>query len=178
MAYRIHCVGFDTVRGEKYHVYFQTRASFFAEFENEVPYEFSKLGTMQAPYKIPNPGTNGSDVGPGGKYATYNDKYCQAFGIGETPYLNGIAQPCRSAGCYRHVMTQGGCDVPAGTPYPVQMTDDKYFYQAAPCSFYSYFLHRRAIDGKCYGFPYDDFANGSSYIEHGNVTWVEIAVGY
>ncbi len=177
MMYRLHCTdGFDTVRGDQYSVYYQTRQSYFDEFENEVPYEFSKLGTMQAPYKIPNPGTNGSDVGPGGKYATYSDKYCAAFGVGETPYLNGIASPCISAACYRHVMISGGCDNNADIP--IQMQDDSYFYKAAPCCFYSYFLHRRSIDNKCYGFPYDDWENWSSYIEHGNVSWLELAVGY
>jgi hypothetical protein len=169
IAYRLHCTdGYDMVRGEKYHVYFQSRASFFAEYVNEVPYEFTVLGTMRAPYKIPNAGTNGSDVGPGGKYATYSDKYCTAFGIGQTPYLNGIPLPKNSAACHRHVL--GLTDA--------QMLIDTNFYKAAPCNFYSYFLHRRATANKCYGFPYDDYANGSSYLEHGNVSWLEIAVGY
>jgi hypothetical protein len=169
MAYRLHCTdGYDMVRGEDYHVYFQTRASFFAEFENEVPYEFSVLGTMVAPYRIPNPGSNGSAVAPGGKYSTYSDKYCAAFGVGSTPYLNGIALPQTSAGAHRHVLGMTSA----------QQNDDKNYYKAAPCNFYSYFLHRRAVANKCYGFPYDDYANGSSYLEHGNVSWVEIAVGY
>ncbi len=179
IAYRIHCTDkFDTARGEQYYAFYQQRQSVFDEFTNEVPYEFTKLGTMQAPYRIPNPGASGSDVSTGGKYASYSDKYCQSFGITQTPYLNGISQPCRSAACYRHVMVQGGCDLPAGTPLPAQMTNEDNFYQTAPCCFYSYFLHRRALDNKCYGFPYDDVANGSSYVEHGNVSWLEIAVGW
>jgi hypothetical protein len=169
MAYRIHCTdGFDTVRGEKYHVYFQTRQSFFDEFTNEVPYEFTQVGLMRAPYRIPNPGTSGSPLATGGTYASYWTKYCQAFGVTATAYLNGIKSPDTSAACHRHTM--GMTDA--------QRADDKNFYKAAPCNFYSFFLHRRAIDGRCYGFPYDDSQNWSSYLEHGNVSWMAIAVGY
>jgi hypothetical protein len=135
---------------------------------------------MRAPYKIPNPGSQGSDVGPGGKWASYSDKYCNAFGVGQHAYLDGISLPCISAGAHRHVLMNNLNTVCADNynPKPVQFTDDKYYYQEAPCNFYSYFLHRRAIDRKCYGFPYDDYANGSSYIEHGSVTWIELAIGW
>ncbi len=169
MSYRLHCTdGFDTCRGEVPHVYYQTRQSFFDEFENEVSYEFSKLGTMQAPYKIPNPGTTGSDIGPGGKYASYLDKYCSAFGVTQTPYLNGINDAVTEGAVARHVLGMTNA----------QQADSKYHYKAAPCDFYAYFLHRRAYDFKCYGFPYDDSWNWSSFIEHGNVSWFELAVGY
>lgn len=169
MAYRIHSSeGWDQVRGELYHVFFQSRESFFAEFVNEVPYEFTKLGTMLAPYKIPNPGHNGSDVGPGGKYENYSNKYCAANGVNQRAYLDGIAEPKTSAGAHRHVLGMTAA----------QQNNDKNYYQSAPANYYSYFLHRRSQANKCYGFPYDDYANGSSYLEHGNITWVEIAVGY
>jgi len=170
IAYRIHCTdGFDTARGEKYHVFYQPRQSIFDEFENEVSYEFSKIGTMLAPYRIPNPGTNGSDVGPGGKYATYADKYCTANGLtGVTPYLNNINDANTEGAAHRHVLGMTAA----------QQADSQYHYQAAPCDFYAYFLHRRALDFKCYGFPYDDSYNWSSFIQHGSVSWLEIAVGY
>jgi len=169
IAYRLHCTdGYDMVRGEEYHVYFQTRASFFAEYENEVPYEFSDLGTIQAPYRIPNPGSNGAALATGGKYANYWTKYCQAFNVNASAYLNGIASPDTSAACHRHVMGMTND----------QRANDTNYYKATPCNFYSYFLHRRAMANKCYGFPYDDVANGSSYLEHGNVSWLAIAVGY
>jgi hypothetical protein len=166
MAYRLHCTNFDTVRGEQYHVFFQTRQSFFAEYLNEVPKEFTDLGLIQAPYRIPNP-ANGQ-IGRNGQYADYWNKYTAAFGINAQAYLDGIPEPKISAGCHRHVM---GLSV-------AEQADDHNYYKEAPCNFYSYFLHRRAIDGRCYGFPYDDYANWSSYIEHGAAQWVAIAVGY
>jgi hypothetical protein len=166
IAYRLHCTdGYDA---EVYHVYFQSRQSFFDEYENEVPMEFSDLGTIRAPYRIPNPGSSGGQLATGGKYASYWTKYCTAFGVNASAYLNGIALPKTSAGCHRHVM--GMTDA--------QQNDERNFYQAAPCNFYSYFLHRRAVANKCYGFPYDDYANGSSYLEHPNVSWLAIAIGY
>jgi hypothetical protein len=169
ITYRIRSYnGFDTTRGDQYVLFFQPRQTVFDEFVNEVPYEFTKLGTMRAPWKIPNPGTNGSDVGPNGKYVSYSDKYAAKFGVGQHAYLDGIQEPKTSAGMHRHVM--GLTDA--------QQNDAAFFYKAAPCNFYSYFLHRRAIDNKCYGFPYDDYANWSSYIEHGSISWVEVAIGY
>ncbi len=37
------------------------------------------------------------------------------------------------------------------------------YYQANPCNWYARFLHTRAIDHKCYGFCYDDFADQAAY---------------
>jgi hypothetical protein len=160
ISYRLHCLdGFDTCRGELYHVFFQSRQSFFEEYLNEVPPEWTHLGTIQAPYRIPNPGAG--EFRSGGKYANYWSTY------GPNPYTTNLG-PQPSAASNRHVIgltTQ-------------QQADDKYHYKETPCNFYSYFLHRRAIDRKCYGFPYDDYANWSSYIEHGNVSWLILAVGY
>ncbi|HUI93065.1 MAG TPA: beta-1,3-glucanase family protein, partial [Chitinivibrionales bacterium] len=164
IAYRLHCTtGFDTCRGEVPHVFYQTRQSIFDEFKNEVPSEWTHLATVKAPYRIPNPGgdDNSGGFGAGGTYVNYWGSY------GPNPY-NANLGPQPSAASNRHVI--GLTDA--------QQADDAYHYKATPCNMYSYFLHRRAYDRKCYGFPYDDYANWSSYIEHGDVSWLILAVGY
>ena len=164
ISYRLHSTnGFDTCRGEVPHVYYQTRQSFFDEFENEVPGEWTHLATVKAPYRIPNPGgdNNSGGFGAGGTYVNYWGSY------GPNPY-NADLGPQPSAASNRHVI---GLTT-------AQQADWNYHYKSTPCNFYSYFLHRRAYDKKCYGFPYDDYANWSSYIEHGSISWLELAVGY
>jgi hypothetical protein len=56
--------------------------------------------------------------------------------------------------------------------------DASLFYQKTPCNFYSRFMHRRSLRNKCYGFPYDDYANQAAFISHGGAQWLIIAVGY
>lgn len=168
MAMRLHCTdGYDIARGEDYHVFYQPRQSIFDEFTNEVPFQFTGCGVLQAPYRIPNPGGT-PQFSTGGLYAHYWDAYAASVGVTAGPYLNGIASPQVSAGMHRHVMQLSAADQQL----------DKNFYQAAPCNFYSYFLHRRAIDRHQYGFPYDDCYGWSSYISHGNAQWLLLAVGY
>jgi hypothetical protein len=168
MSMRLHCSdGYDIVRGEDYHVFYQPRQSIFDEFTNEVPFQFTACGVLQAPCRIPNPGAT-PQFSTGGLYAHYWDAYAASVGVTAGPYLNGIASPQISAGMHRHVMQLSAADQQL----------DKNYYQAAPCNFYSYFLHRRAIDRHQYGFPYDDCYGWSSYISHGNAQWLLIAVGY
>jgi len=52
------------------------------------------------------------------------------------------------------------------------------FYGAAPANYYARFWHSHAIDGKAYGFPYDDVGGYSSYVSHGNPQYMLIAVGW
>jgi Beta-1,3-glucanase len=170
IAYRLHCTdGFDTCRGELPHVFYQARQSFFDEFTNEVPYEFTDIAKIQAPYKIPHPGYPGTALASDGKYAHYSDKYLQAFGAPVNPgYLSNLGGPQTEGNSHRHVLGMT----------TAQAADGNNFYKATPCDFYANFLHRRAFDSKCYAFPYDDYNNWSSYIEHGNVSWLILAIGY
>lgn len=46
---------------------------------------------------------------------------------------------------------------------PADWHDAKKFYQKLPCNWYAKFFHEHAIDGKCYGFCYDDVAEQSSF---------------
>jgi len=52
------------------------------------------------------------------------------------------------------------------------------FYQAAPANYYSKFWHDHDINRLSYGFPYDDYAEQSSFISHGNPQWLLVAVGF
>jgi hypothetical protein len=170
IAYRLHCTdGFDTSRGELPHVFYQSRQSFFDEFTNEVPQEFTDLAKIQAPYKIPHPGYPNTALASNGTYAHYSDKYLQAFGAPVNPgYLSNLGGPKTEGNAHRHVLEMT----------TAQQADGNNFYKATPCDFYANFLHRRAFDSKCYAFPYDDYNNWSSYIEHGNVSWLILAIGY
>ena len=40
------------------------------------------------------------------------------------------------------------------------------------------FWHSRALDGKAYGFPYDDVGGYSSYISHADPEYLIVAVGF
>jgi hypothetical protein len=163
IAYRLHCMdGFDTSRGELPHVFYQTRQSFFAEYKNEVPGEFTHLATIKGQARIVNPG--GGQFGNGGIYANYWGSYSG------NPFTTGMDPKGSSEAC-RHLV--GGTDA--------QELDWHTHYKATPNNFYGYFLHRRAFDFKCYGYPYDDYMNWSSYIStdyHSSVSWLILAVGY
>ena len=167
MTMRLHCNdGYDISRGEDLHVFSQSRQSFFDEYLNEVPYQFTACGVAQAPYRIPNPGAL-PEFSTGGLYAHYWDAYQASVGITAGPYC-GINDPVKSSGLHRHT-----CELTLA-----QAQNDRYHYLKAPCNFYSYFLHRRAIARKQYGFPYDDCYGFSSFVSHGNAQWLIIAVGY
>jgi hypothetical protein len=56
--------------------------------------------------------------------------------------------------------------------------DPTTFYTAAPADYYAKFWRERAIDGKAYGFPYDDVGGYSSYISHANPQYLEVAIGF
>jgi hypothetical protein len=59
-----------------------------------------------------------------------------------------------------------------------QWSTPSLYYQAAPANYYSKFWHDRAIDKLSYGFPYDDYANQSSFVSHGNPQYLLVAVGW
>jgi hypothetical protein len=50
--------------------------------------------------------------------------------------------------------------------------------QAGPANYYAQFWHENAINGKQYGFPYDDDASQSSDISVANPQWMIVAVGW
>jgi hypothetical protein len=140
--------------GENYATFTESRSATFARFENFVPAQFKELATDDAPYGIPSPG-NDKAFQPGGAYANYftsyaaangdtSDSTAQIFGCGGT--LAGNPQLC--AALNRHV---------AGET-TAQQQNPANFYLAAPANYYAEFWNQNAINGKQYGFPYDDHA--------------------
>ena len=59
-----------------------------------------------------------------------------------------------------------------------QQSTPANFYQAAPANYYAEFWHENAINGKQYGFPYDDDAGQSSDISVTNPQYMVVAVGW
>ncbi|HEY6791357.1 MAG TPA: glycoside hydrolase family 64 protein, partial [Trebonia sp.] len=160
--------------GENYATFQESRAATFQRFENFVPTEFKELATDNAPYGIPSPG-NDPAFQAGGAYANYYTSYAaangdttdstaQIFGCGGTLANN----PTLCAGLNRHV-----AQLPAA-----QQSNPANFYQAAPANYYAEFWHENAINGKQYGFPYDDDAGQSSDISVTNPQYMVVAVGW
>jgi hypothetical protein len=165
--------GYDAVVGEDYATFAEDRAATFQRFVDEVPAEFDHLAQIEAPYRIPSPGGS-PQFRAGGQYAGYFTAYAQANGSNAaTSDIFGCAQslsenPPLCAALNRHV---------AGLPASAQ-NDPSQFYRAAPANYYAKFWHDHAIDKLSYGFPYDDFANQSSFISHGDPQWLLVAVGW
>jgi hypothetical protein len=160
--------------GENYATFQESRSATFARFQNFVPTQFKELATDNAPYGIPSPG-NDPAFQTGGAYANYYTSYAasvgdtadstaQIFGCGGTLANN----PTLCAGLNRHV-----AQLPAA-----QQTNPANFYQAAPANYYAEFWHQNAINGKQYGFPYDDDAGQSSDISVTNPQYMVVAVGW
>ncbi len=160
--------------GENYATFQESRSATFARFQNFVPTQFKELATDDAPYGIPSPG-NDPAFQTGGAYADYytsyaasvgdtSDSTAQIFGCGGTLANN----PTLCAGLNRHV-----AQLPAA-----QQTNPANFYQAAPANYYAEFWHQNAINGKQYGFPYDDDAGQSSDISVTNPQYMVVAVGW
>jgi F5/8 type C domain/Beta-1,3-glucanase/Putative Ig domain len=160
--------------GENYATFQESRSATFARFQNFVPTQFKELATDQAPYGIPSPG-NDPAFQTGGAYASYYTSYAasvgdtadstaQIFGCGGTLAAN----PTLCAGLNRHV-----AQLPAA-----EQTNPANFYLAAPANYYAEFWHQNAINGKQYGFPYDDDNGQSSDISVTNPQYMVVAVGW
>jgi len=174
LALRLHAHdGFDVQVGEDQATFAEPRATTFQRFVDAMPAEFKHLGQVQSPLRIPSPG-NSSVFRPGGASANYFTAYASSVGVtASTAEIFGCAgslasQPGMCSALNRHV---------AHLP-PSQWSTPSLYYQAAPANYYSKFWHDRAINQLSYGFPYDDFANQSSFISHGNPQYLLVAVGW
>jgi hypothetical protein len=160
--------------GENYATFQESRSATFTRFENFVPAQFKELATDNAPFGIPSPGNDaafqagGADASYMTSYAAANgdtsDSTAQIFGCGGTLAAN----PQLCAALNRHV---------AGET-TAQQQNPANFYQAAPANYYAEFWHQNAINGKQYGFPYDDYAGQSSDISVTNPQYMVVAVGW
>ncbi|GLX04632.1 discoidin domain-containing protein [Microbispora sp. NBRC 16548] len=174
LAMRLHARdGYDVAVGEDYATFAESRAATFQRFVDEVPTEFKQLAQVQAPYRIPAPGS-ASVFQPGGAYANYFTGYAAQQGVtATTSQVTGCAGPLAEApkmcaALNRHV---------AGLS-DAQQSDASNYYKAAPANYYAKFWHDHAIGKLAYGFPYDDYAGRSSFISHGDPQWLLVAVGW
>jgi hypothetical protein len=189
IAFRIHSSGgIDTTMGDAYQMFYQSRQAKFDEFRNEVPKEFTGLATQDFA-NIWAPGNSPVNYfGLNGPFENYFIEYENAvialYGgtLSKSPTLTvfnamapggGMAvQPNYSAALNRHVAT-----LPQGTSYS-NWNNDTNYYKAAPCNYYSKWCHRRSLHNLCYGIPYDDVGNHSSFVQQNSVQWIAIAIGW
>jgi hypothetical protein len=172
LAMRLHTHdGYDVQVGDDYPTFQEDRSVTFQKFISQVPTEFQQLAQIQAPYRIPAPGSSPA-FQSGGQYANYYTAYEQSVGVNEpTSNVFGCAgslasNPNMCAALNRHVATQS------------QQSDPSQYYLAAPANYYAKFWHQHSINHLAYGFPYDDVNGQSSYVSHANPQWLEVAVGW
>ena len=187
LAMRLHSAdGTDETVGEDYATFLEDRAATFQQFLAEVPSEFQALAQPpHAPYRIVEPGAAG--FGVGGVNAQYYGSFVDALWAANGltiarpgPDGSGLAAyPDVSAAIFRHVGAVAGTFDPSGTLLNQSLwASASTFYTAAPADYYARFWHERAINGKAYGFPYDDVGGYSSYISHGNPQYLLVAIGW
>jgi Beta-1,3-glucanase/Alpha-L-arabinofuranosidase B (ABFB) domain len=61
---------------------------------------------------------------------------------------------------------------------PSQWSDASTYYRTGPANFYSKFFHDRSIDGKAYGFSYDDVRDHSTLLQHPQPRQVDVQIGW
>jgi hypothetical protein len=187
IAMRLHCAdGYDVAVGENYATFAEDRAATFQAFINEVPPAFQALAQAPyAPYRIVQPGTDSFKAGGANAdyYNSFVDSLWTANGITVAkPGPNGSglgSYPDLSAAIYRHVGNVAGTFSAAGKLLDKTLwSNASTFYTAAPMDYYARFWHERALNGKAYGFPYDDVGGYSSYISHSNPQYMLVAIGW
>jgi hypothetical protein len=187
IAMRMHCAdGYDVAVGEDYATFLEDRAVTFQSFINEVPAAFQALAQAPyAPYRIVQPGTGSFKTG--GANADYYDSFVDSLWAANgitvaKPGPNGSglgSYPDLSAAIMRHVGDKAGTFSAAGKLTDNTLwSDASTFYSAAPMDYYARFWHERALNGKAYGFPYDDVGGYSSYISHSNPQYMMVAIGW
>jgi hypothetical protein len=187
IAMRLHCaMGADQTVGEDGATFLEARSATFAKFLAEVPTEFQHLAQPPfAPYRIVEPGAG--EFKTGGLYEHYYDGLVSQIWSqnGLTiaqPGPNGSglgSYPDVSAAIFRHVGDQAGSFSPSGQLANKSLwADATTFYAAAPANYYARFWHTHGLNGKAYGFPYDDVGGYSSYITCQNPRYMLVAIGW
>jgi hypothetical protein len=188
IAFRLHTsTGIDTIMGDEYETFFQTRQAKFDEYLNEVPKEFTPLAKVNFA-NIYSPQMMAVNYyNTGGVYANYFDKYQDSV-IAHNPGAPAKTTPWNVLACAgplgasadwcaaynRHVGT-----LPQGANFANWRTNDSaLYYQTAPCNYFSRWCHRRSINNYCYGFAYDDDGGHQAFMGIGNVQWIAVAIGW
>ena len=187
LANRLHCAdGYDVAVGEDYQTFQEDRATTFQKFIDSVPAQFQPLAQPPfAPYRIVEPGAGGFN--PGDPNANYYDSFVDQLWAANgltiaKPGANGSglgSYPDVSAAIMRHVGAVAGTFSAAGKLVNQSLwSTASTFYTAAPADYYAEFWHTHALNGKAYGFPYDDVGGYSSYISHANPQYLLVAIGW
>jgi len=185
------CIPLTIELGEKKLGITESRGKLFDTFRKECPPEFKSC--VKGDYWILSPCRAGFGAeGPHRRYFdTYVDEVWELYADGKkTPsgkwtghVVNGalIFTPVNGGNpisCPKKPSTQEiflGTGVLAGNPQfcaainrhvladPADWHDAAKFYQAAPCNWYSKFLHEHTLDHKCYGFCYDDVSEQAAF---------------
>ena len=61
---------------------------------------------------------------------------------------------------------------------PLNWDDDSLYYRRSPANFYANFWHERSIDGKAYGFAYDDVFSKATLLQTPDPLQVDFIVGW
>ena len=185
LAMRLHCAdGFEVTVGENPATFAEDRTATFARFVAATPAEFQQLATLQAPYRIVNPGAGGFDAGGQYQnyYSAYIDQIWQSNGLTipkAGPNGSGLGSyPDLSAAIYRHTAAAGTFSSTGQLLNQSMWASSQNFYLQAPANYYAKFWHDNAINGLAYGFPYDDVGGYSSYISHSNPQYMLVAIGW
>jgi hypothetical protein len=187
IAMHLHCAdGYDVAVGEDYQTFQEDRAVTFQKFIDAVPAEFKALAQAPfAPYRIvqPGAGTFGTNGANQNYYNSFADQLWAANGLTlAKPGPNGSglgSNPDVSAALYRHVGAVAGTfDANGKLLDKTLWSDPTKFYTAAPADYYAAFWHAHALNGKAYGFPYDDVGGYSSYISHSKPQYMLVAIGW
>jgi Beta-1,3-glucanase len=189
VAMRLVCPRLDAAVGESYASFAEDRGATFQRFVDAVPAEFKGLvkaaPAPYAPYRIVEPGAGGFNSGGAyqGYYASFVDAVWSANAIAiSKPGANGSglgSYPDLSAAIFRHVgATAGTFDANGKLLNRSLWQDPATFYTAAPADYYARFWHDNAIDGKAYGFPYDDVGGYSTYLSCDQPQFLLVAIGW
>ncbi|CAA9245872.1 MAG: GH64 / CBM32 [uncultured Corynebacteriales bacterium] len=159
--------GYDVQVGENQATFAETREATFQRFRDAVPNEFDVLAAD--PTRIITPNAHPS-FRPGGVNAGYFTGYSGGIPTMDVFGCSGVLanDPVRCAALNRHVVGLSAAD----------QQNPARFYQAAPANWYAKFWHDVSIGGLAYGFPYDDYANQSSFVSRGDPTYLLVAVGW
>lgn len=177
LAMRLHADdGYDVAVGENQATFQEDRAVTFQRFIDSVPAEFDHLAQAPfAPYRIPAPAKMGDTAfAPGGQYANYFNAYAQSVGVSaSTSQIFGCAGTMASNPTMCAALNRHTAHLPSSS-----WENSALFYSAPPANYYAKFWHDVAINARAYGFPYDDVGGYSSFISHGNPTWLIVAIGW
>jgi len=178
----------------------ESRSSLFSAFKRETPREFASC--VREPYRIVSPNAGGFGQGkPNNRYFdSYLTQVWQMYATekktpgGWTGKFAGnvltFKSPSGNVFSTPKPNTQEGNGVLATNPQfcaainrhvladPADWNDPTKYYKEGPANFYAKFWHDHGIDGKAYGFCYDDVNSQSSYIEAGNPTSLNITVSW